>query len=302
MNSRLFAVFDSFSGVAFGGSRAALVDNAAELDAATMQQIAIEFDAPATGFISEVSPGCVKVRFFSTQTEYPMCGHGTIALTTWLVERKLVAVPETGTELMLQTPQSKAVVHLAFNENGRLIVQLSLQLAAFEAWRGDSRELFAALRLDTATASTEFPIGYTNTDFRHLVIAVDRLKDLQSVNPDFSTLQEVCRQQDIDTVMMFCLQTQDSDVDVHCREFAPAVGADEVPATGTTNRALACYLHQYGVIPFSSNGETVVQVEQGLEMGRPSLIQSIVTSRNGSITTVRVGGMATKTLQGELLC
>ena len=61
--------------------------NAASLTAEQMQAVAREIGAPATGFVQRATASSVDVRFFSTQTEYGMCGHGTLGLMTWLVER-----------------------------------------------------------------------------------------------------------------------------------------------------------------------------------------------------------------------
>ena len=70
-----FALYDAFSDLAFGGSQAGLVSEAARLDADTRQRIASEIGAPATGFITASSEGSVSARFHSTRMEYPMCGH-----------------------------------------------------------------------------------------------------------------------------------------------------------------------------------------------------------------------------------
>ena len=300
MTKRPFAVYHAFSDVAFGGSRAALVDDAAGLDADTMQQLAIEFSAPATGFISQVSDQRVEVRFFSTKTEYPMCGHGTVALAGWLVDRGLIEVDSAGTQLSLVTPSSEAKLQLNLDNAGRLITRLVLQPAAFETWQSDSTEMLVALGLTEGDLMPGMPIGFTNTDFRHLIVAVDQLSSLQNLKTDMARLESCCREQGIDTVMLFCRETENPDTDFHCREFAPAVGAPEVPATGTTNRALACFLHQFGVMPFADNGATAILVEQGIEMRRPSRIYSTVKTAGGRIAEVTVGGHATKTLEGLL--
>ncbi len=300
MKKRPFAVYHAFSDIAFGGSRAALVDDAAELDAETMQQLAIEFSAPATGFISRVSEERIEVRFFSTQTEYPMCGHGSIALACWLVDRGIIRVIESGTDLSLVTPSSEARLNLTIDPGGQVMAQLILKPATFTAWQADQQAMLGALGLTAGDLIETCPVGFTDTDFRHLILGVNRLSAVRTIKPDMARLETCCRKQGVDTVMLFCAETENPDADVHCREFAPAVGASEVPATGTTNRALACFLHQYQVRAFHNTGKTVLRVEQGIEMGRPSRIISTVFCRDGEVTEVGVGGHATRTLEGEL--
>ena len=59
------------------------------------------------------------------------------------------------------------------------------------------------------------------------------------------------------------LETDDQAHTLHCREFALAVGTNEAAATGTTNRALACYLHDYQVLPMLESGTFTILAEQG---------------------------------------
>ena len=80
------AFYRAFSDTVFGGSMAGIIAQAQNLAAGQMLQIAQEIGAPATGFITAIDEHGVDVRFFSTLTEYPMCGHGTMGLMTWLVE------------------------------------------------------------------------------------------------------------------------------------------------------------------------------------------------------------------------
>ena len=79
------ASYDCFSDVAFGGSVAMMVGQAAGLDEPTMRRIAREFGMPATCFIQAVADDAVRVRFFSPAAELPMCGHGTMGLFTKLL-------------------------------------------------------------------------------------------------------------------------------------------------------------------------------------------------------------------------
>jgi PhzF family phenazine biosynthesis protein len=87
MQRRLpFALYDAFAAGPFGGATAGIVADAGDLSATTMQRIAREVAAPATAFLLGVEPDLIEVRFFSTLTEYGMCGHGTMALATYLVD------------------------------------------------------------------------------------------------------------------------------------------------------------------------------------------------------------------------
>ncbi|OUU59285.1 MAG: hypothetical protein CBC21_02790, partial [Proteobacteria bacterium TMED61] len=78
MSQYPFALYGAFSEASFGGCLGGVIDQASELSADQMLRIAKEVGAPATGFITDIDQDGVSVRFFSTLTEYPMCGHVTI--------------------------------------------------------------------------------------------------------------------------------------------------------------------------------------------------------------------------------
>jgi trans-2,3-dihydro-3-hydroxyanthranilate isomerase len=79
--------------------------------------------------------------------------------------------------------------------------------------------------------------------------------------------------------------------------FAPALGIDEDPATGAAATALAGYL---GVRDDARDGTLRWFVEQGIEMGRPSLLKVEADKAGGQITAVRVGGAAIMVSEGSM--
>jgi trans-2,3-dihydro-3-hydroxyanthranilate isomerase len=71
--------------------------------------------------------------------------------------------------------------------------------------------------------------------------------------------------------------------------FAPADGIPEDPATGSAAAALASSLA--GALP-DTDGEFAWTIEQGAEIGRPSLISAVAVKRAGRVISIRVGGNA----------
>jgi trans-2,3-dihydro-3-hydroxyanthranilate isomerase len=61
---------------------------------------------------------------------------------------------------------------------------------------------------------------------------------------------------------------------------------------------LAGYLVRHGLV---AQGAQIVLAEQGNELGRPSLIRCDITSQNGVLSTVRVGGQAVASLKGTIV-
>ena len=77
--------------------------------------------------------------------------------------------------------------------------------------------------------------------------------------------------------------------------FAPALGVDEDPATGSAAGPLACHAARHGLAPW---GEELV-IEQGIELGRPSRLVARAEGGDGLIDRVEVGGSAVVVARGE---
>ena len=99
-------------------------------------------------------------------------------------------------------------------------------------------------------------------------------------------------------VFVFCRDPELEGSQVRARMFAPEAGIPEDPATGSAAAALAGYLAKR-VAP----GATTLRwrVEQGFEMGRPSLLYVEADKSGDAVTAVRVGGTAVKISEGTLL-
>ena len=294
------ALFDAFSESPLGGSVAGMVADAGDLDAGRMQRIARELGAPATAFLTAVEGARVDVRFFSTLTEYPMCGHGTVGLMTWLVERGMLALDgDRPLPAALRTPAGSAPVELRRRTDGRTEVMLSLAPVDFEPSPLDVTDLAPLLGVP-GEVFAESPPELTHSEFTHVIARVRDLAAIRAMVPDFGAIAARCRALGVHTLALVTTETEDPAHTLHCREFCPAVGTPEAPASGTTNRALACYLLRHGLLAPPSDTEAVVVAEQGYVMGRPSLIRTELTLAGGRPVGVRVGGVATKSMEGTL--
>ncbi|MFC7590847.1 PhzF family phenazine biosynthesis protein [Nonomuraea antimicrobica] len=85
---------------------------------------------------------------------------------------------------------------------------------------------------------------------------------------------------------------------LYARSFAPALGVDEDPATGSACAALVAGLAQRSP---QRDGTWRVQVEQGVAMGRRSALEGTARKRDGLLQEVTVGGHATIVGNGTML-
>ena len=295
-----FALYDAFTAGSFGGATAGIVSNASGLSAGTMQQIAREVAAPATAFLFGVAPDLIDVRFFSPLTEYGMCGHGTVALATHLLDcGQLNWLGDTEIATVLRTRDGDAPLSVR-QVDGRALVMLDLVPPTFEAPAIDVGELARVLGIMPADFDLNLPIEKAVGDFIHLMVPIPSLQIMQNMTPDFGAIAAFSRTSGVQTVTVFTLDVRHADSTVHCRDFCPAVGTPESPAAGTTNGALTAYLVRHGLIELARDRATVVLSEQGYECGRPSQIRSEVTLIGDRIERLVVGGCARKSVTGVL--
>jgi trans-2,3-dihydro-3-hydroxyanthranilate isomerase len=104
-------------------------------------------------------------------------------------------------------------------------------------------------------------------------------------------------QDDHRAVYMFCRETVDPAHHFHARMFAPHLGVPEDPATGAAAAAFAGVLAHFALRP---DGDHELTIEQGFEMGRPSLIRLSVAIRNGKLVSAAIGGEAIVVSEGTI--
>lgn len=283
-------LWTAFSPTTVGGSPAGVVRPDRPLSTAEMQQIARDVGAPATGFVFGVGGDHVTVRFFSTTTEYGMCGHGTIAVLTQLAEAGDIPCSATPGKITISTGSSGGSALVRCGSNGRIEVLLQLDPAPLADLSVSVEPILRALGTDASRLLAEPMLS--SSDFTHLLLPMS-LGDVGLLDPDFEALGLTTAAAGIDTVAAFSTDTSNASCDVHVRDFCPAVGTPEAAATGTTNRAVFSHLAALDPDRFGT-GDHVVRVEQGLEMGRPSLVEVHATTRDGVIESVAVGGVATR--------
>lgn len=301
MNTLPFALYDAFSETPFGGSQACIVGDAAGLDVPARHLIAREIGVPATCFITASSDRSIGAQFFSTVAELPMCGHGTIALMTRMIELGVLdwqGADRIDVELCL--PSGPAAVAISRRDDGRPFVMLEVRPPAFRNDHVDLAGLARRLGLETADFSEDWPVETALGDFVHLVVPIKDLAVMRKTAPDFAALVQLCRDHGIETVALFCTEVERPESTLHVRDFCPAVGVAESAAAGTTNAALTGYLVRHGIVRPNGDGQVHVRAEQGHEIGRPSAIRSVASLEKNAIVRLQVGGVATKVAEGLL--
>ena len=308
MTQFTFAQYDAFSDKPFGGSQAAVIENAQTIDKATRLKIAREIGLPATAFVGDIDAHQVEVQFMSTVMELPMCGHGTICLMSHLTESGYFPLTDNQPrEIELKLPNGNATVEISKVDNQRIQVMLDIKPPSFKNPPDDNHRLVKILGLDHDDLDKQRPLEIAHGDFIHLVVPLAGLHSARKVQPDFAGIVDYCHDHGIETVVVFSTEVEHSENFIHVRDFCPAVGVAESAAAGTTNAALTSYLIRHAMVQPNVDGIIDISAEQGHEINRPSRIRSVaqITSKTPStsqneILRLQVGGIATRIIDGQI--
>jgi trans-2,3-dihydro-3-hydroxyanthranilate isomerase len=279
-----FTIVDVFSDRAFGGNQLAVFPDADGISDATMQQLAREFNFAETTFVlppADPAHTC-RVRIFTPRAELPFAGHPTVGTAAVLAsmdsahaeaERRFVLEEGIG-PVTVATNGRTAWLHLANPERETAPGSPPLPAVA------------QALSLpETAVVRS----WYAGLGVRFCFV---HLADAALV--DQATLDKTAWKAGIADgwsphVYLFAGDCHDG-ARLYARMFAPALGVDEDPATGSASAALVASLADDAPL---ADGSYHLRIEQGVSMGRPSLIEATARKENGRLAEVNVGGHAT---------
>jgi trans-2,3-dihydro-3-hydroxyanthranilate isomerase len=273
-----FVLVDVFSDRAFGGNQLAVFPDATGIANETMQQLAREFNFSESTFVLPTSdPSCTcRVRIFTPNQELPFAGHPTVGTAAVLASLRgekqfvfeegigpvAVAIDGEAIWFRLRSPRYESSPEAP--PAAAIARALSLpQDAIADCWYGGvglkfcfirlaSPELVDRAVLDKAAWSDEISGGWA----REMYVFAGDFRD---------------------------------GARLHSRMFGPGVGVDEDPATGS---ACASLIASLAARSPEQDGTYQLRIDQGVAMGRPSVLEGTARKEGGQITEVAVGGSA----------
>lgn len=296
---RKFFTLDVFTQQSMAGNPLAVVIESDGLDDRAMQMIAREFNLSETVFLFPPSlvTSRASLRIFTPTRELPFAGHPTVGTSVLIA--LLANAGESGEVFILE--EKVGLVPVAARATG-----VSSGEAIFSLPRLPERIEDAAADVDLACAlnvRTE-EIGFD--DHRPSVfsagvgftfVPLNSLAAVAAARIDYGHWHEAIRPKDHANAFVYCRETVERGHHFHARMFAPDLGVGEDPATGSAVAAFA------GVIMANEkvqDGQHRLVIEQGYEMGRPSLITLEMEVKNGALVAARIGGSAVIVSEGLL--
>jgi trans-2,3-dihydro-3-hydroxyanthranilate isomerase len=297
-----FHTLDVFTDRRYGGNPLSVVFGGESLDEREMQIIAREFNLSETVFVlAATDVGAThRVRIFTPGRELPFAGHPTIGTAILLSQLGEARPTASGSLVVLEEKVGLVPVTIRMENRDVPFAQLtSARLPEQGPPAPDAAALADALSLDPtdvlATAE-ERPEAWS-AGVPYLMVPLRDRGALGRASLSEDRWRRTLRQHWSPDVYVFCRDPELSGSAIRARMFAPEFGIVEDPATGSAAVALAGYL---GARAAGPDGTQTWIVEQGFEMGRPSLLYLEADMSDGTIGAVRLGGTAVRVLEGTL--
>jgi len=291
-----FLTCDVFTETRFGGNQLAVLPDARGLARDQMQQVAREFNFAESTFVLPSERHTRQVRIFTPATEMPFAGHPNVG-TAFV----LAAIGELG-------PIGAEPRTITFEEHAGP-VPISVQVRDDRIWceltapqplsLGAHASVDAVARAvslapaDIVTGTHPPQVASVGAEF--LVVEVADRGALARARPNLDGLEALATQRVPGFVHLYTRDGQG--FDLRARMFAPEAGVFEDPATGSANVALAAMLAH---LEPAASGAFAWRIGQGIEMGRPSLLEARAVKERGAVTSAHIGGSCVMVSEGTI--
>ena len=294
---RRFATLDVFTTTRLAGNPLAVVLESDGLTDSAMLAIAHEFNLSETVFVYPPADPAhrARLRIFTPGRELPFAGHPTVGTAVLLASLD----GRGSTELVLeeQVGAVRCRVRPAGSDAGHAEFDLP-RLPSREEGESNRNAMAHALGLTPDDLGFDgWPTERWSAGNPFTFVPLRSLDAIRRCRPDLASFERAFDAGGRAAAFVFCREPVEQGHDFHARMFAPNMGPLEDPATGSAVAAFAGYLSAHGKY---GDGERVIRVEQGFEMGRPSLIELRMRLRGERVDSASIGGNAVVVSEGTL--
>jgi trans-2,3-dihydro-3-hydroxyanthranilate isomerase len=275
-----YQVVDVFTDTPLQGNPVAVFTDAADLSAEVMQRAARETNLSESVFVvagpSEQDGFDAHIRIFTPATELPFAGHPVLGTAFVVGAARHLAL------VRLKTAAGVIPVALSRERDRIVYGEMEQPIPEFELFDRADDVLRAV-----GVQRSELPVMSCRNGPVHVYVALASEDAVVALDPDLSSLRKLTG------VGVSCFAGAGGRFKT--RMFGPGVGVAEDPATGSAAGPLAVHLARHG---WSEYGRPI-QIRQGEEIGRPSVIRARVDGSDERIERVAVGGAAVVVAHGE---
>jgi trans-2,3-dihydro-3-hydroxyanthranilate isomerase len=272
-----YFVVDVFTDTPLRGNQLGVFTDARGFSSEQMQHLARELNFSETVFVLPAErDGDLRVRIFTPHSELPFAGHPVLGCAFVVASALNVDV------VRLETGLGVIPIEME-RENGRFRFGRMQQMIPDWGPYEREAELLAALGVERSGLPVE---AYPNGPL-HVYVELEDEEAVASLQPDMVALG------DLPHIGANCFAGGGRSWKT--RMFAPAGGVPEDPATGSAAGPLAIHLARHGRIAFGEE----IEIRQGDEIGRPSVLYARAEGSADRIERVEVGGGAVIVARGE---
>lgn len=296
-----FLTCDVFTTERFGGNQLAVIPDARGMSSALMLAVAREFNYSESTFVlpPESPQHTRRVRIFTPGGEVPFAGHPTVGTAFALAAVGDIALTGDETRVVLEENVGPVPVTIRAEQGRPVFSQLSVaklpEVLPPTADRGALAEILS-LAADDVLDGTHGP-AVVSCGLPFTIVTLRNRDAVRRARLRTEPWERHLAGKPGDMIFLIALDGERPGSDVRARMFGPGVAVPEDPATGSACAALGGYL---GARVGAATGTLRWIVEQGFEMGRPSILHVETDKRDGVITAVRVGGATVMVSSGEM--
>lgn len=296
-----FVTADVFTDRTFGGNQLAVFPDAQGIDSALMQDIAREFNFSETTFVLPPTDPAhtARVRIFTPGGELPFAGHPTVGTAHVLAATGAVRLTGESTKIVFEETVGPVPVTIRAKGGQPVFTQLTAAKRPEVGPPPPSSALLARmLSLEPKSLrSGAFSPESVSCGVPFLFVPLVDRAAVAAARLKLDLWEELLGGYVTSKVFVFAEEAERPGSDVRARMFAPGIGVPEDPATGSAVVGLAGYL---GARDARRDGTLRWIVEQGFEMGRPSILEAEADKKDGEVIATRVGGSTVIVTTGEM--
>jgi trans-2,3-dihydro-3-hydroxyanthranilate isomerase len=303
MNTLAYVTVDVFTSTRFEGNPLAVMTDARGLTDAAMQKIATEFNYSEVTFVlpPEDPANTARVRIFTPTMEVPFAGHPNVGTAYVLGQQTEIFGKPVGDRLRFE--EEAGLVEVELKRRDGVVIAAAIRapqpLSVGKTIAEDVVARCIAVEPAAIRTATHAPV-FASVGLNFAIAELDTLETLAAARPVLSAFHAAVGENPTtghDFSLFVYVREQQDPWKIRARMFAPLDNVPEDPATGSASAALAAYL--VSLVPDADMNVTVT-IEQGVEMGRRSIITLDVVKTGGTVTAVSISGSSVPVMRGEI--
>lgn len=286
-----FLTCDVFTSTPFGGNQLAVFPDARGIPEHRLLDVTREFNFSETTFVlpPENPRHARRVRIFTPGGEVPFAGHPTVGTAHVLAQAGEIPLTGDTTRIVLEEKVGPVPVTIRAAGGHPTFTQLSVAKLPEVLAPPPSRDdlaLVLGLEVDDLLGGDWSPQAMS-CGLPFLFVPLHDRNAVARARIRMDAWERTLKDAPVSEVMVFAPGGERPGSDYRARMFAPGLSVPEDPATGSACAALGGYLAARDA---RRDGTLHWVVEQGFEMGRPSILEVEADVARGAVTAVRVGG------------